>query len=266
MQKNLYYHTVLRRRNVWKDNFLAFVEGLASYPRLSLEVFIRKNFGHRYFKLSSAITVAFVLILFPIIADKIGNFITLAIQNRYYGSGVESEGPSFWAKYATWYIFVIAFLVFSIRRHRESRLPTAWFDASKFSLYSGDIDERFYTMPPFKVEATIRQVMIVREPLFFFAIGVVLWIMGQSLGWLLVINSLFYSFSYASAYRKGDDLIWDIIDQIIMNRSRQETFVDDLSGRNTQVRYYLTKPGSRELRELVADAMVIDPNEIAVAL
>ncbi len=267
MEKNIYYYTVLRRRNAWKDNFLAFIEGLSSYPRLSLEVFIRKNFGHRYFKLSSALTVAAVLILFPIVAYKLGDFIRLVLMSRNGGLEYANESSSFWGNYATWYLFIIAFLFMSIKRHRESKLPTAWFDASRFSLYSGDIDPRFYTITPFKIVPTIRQIMIFHEPALFCAIGIVLWLAGQSVGWLLVVNSLSYSFSYASAYRKGDDMLWDMIDQIIMNKSLQESFVDDLDGREANgVRFYLDKPGSKELREQLAEGLVVNPNEVAVTL
>src|SRR5580698_10190152 len=71
MKKNLYYRDTLRRENMLKVFILSLFSLFASYPRLLLEVFIRKNFGARYFKLSSALTVAFLLAFVPYLWVKI---------------------------------------------------------------------------------------------------------------------------------------------------------------------------------------------------
>ena len=54
MQKNLYYRAIARRENMFKLLLLSFFNFFSSYARLLLEVFTRKNFGERYFRLSSA--------------------------------------------------------------------------------------------------------------------------------------------------------------------------------------------------------------------
>ena len=56
MTKNLYYRTVFMRVNSIKEIILGFFLAIASYPRMLLEVFTRKNMGERYFSLATAYT------------------------------------------------------------------------------------------------------------------------------------------------------------------------------------------------------------------
>lgn len=63
MKKNLYFQTMFQRTNGIKMIILDFFLSIASWPRLMIEVFIRKNFGERYFSLAAAITITVILFL-----------------------------------------------------------------------------------------------------------------------------------------------------------------------------------------------------------
>lgn len=268
MQKNLYFRTMYRRRNLLKEAVFGLFNAISPYPKLAMEVFIRKNFGERYFNLASAITVAAILLLLPMALHKGSALPMLVTGGGYPGYGTGGEGqPSFWGKYATWYLYLVAFVYFSVKRWKEVRHNPSVFDFERFSLYSGDIDSRFFRPPFIKNTPTVRRVEILYEPALFFIIGLFLWLLGQSLGWLLVIGSIIYSISYAAMYKQGDDFITDKIDEMILNEELEDALVGDLDASQTRgVRLYFDKPGSEELRRKVAPTFLEKDDDLAVAI
>ena len=64
MTKNIYYRTVIQRNSMLKSQVQALSSWAVSYPRLVLEVFIRKNFGERYFFMPTAVIVFLACICF----------------------------------------------------------------------------------------------------------------------------------------------------------------------------------------------------------
>lgn len=239
MQKNLYFRSTLQRRNVLKTVFLDGFLGLASYPRLLLEVFIRKNFGQRYFSIASVITISILMALIPLVADKIS-------QSAYYEHGTNN----FWVSYASWYLFLAAFMYFAWHRSREVKLNSSIFDFLRFSLYSGDIHPFFKNLRINSQRQSIRVIETLLEPATFLLIGIALAFFGQKLGILLIISALSYGFSYMAAYQRGSAFIMDKIDEIIMNEELANAFVEDMDGNKTRgVRFTMDKPKSKALRK-----------------
>ncbi|OOQ57383.1 hypothetical protein BC343_14880 [Mucilaginibacter pedocola] len=187
-----------------------------------LEVFIRKNFGERYFSFTISIINTFVLLFIPFILDSIKNTF-----RGGFGYGGESSG--FWHVIGTnilWYLFLAAFMYFSWLRRKEIKRSRSSFDFGKFSKYSGDIDKRFKDVQITGRPATIREIETMLEPLPFFVIGFVLMLIGQSLGILLFICSIIYALSNRGAYYIGDNAMLDIIDKVIINENLKEFFVN----------------------------------------
>jgi hypothetical protein len=236
--KNLYYRKAFQRENVITSFLFNIAMKLYSYPRLIIEVFIRKNFGRRYFSLSTTITALLVMTLAPVVIHRLPSF------SYAYG-----ERPGFWTQYASWYVFVLAYAYFAFKRWMEIQHTPSVFDFKKFSLYSGDIDHRFLDFNLFGTPS-LRRVETLYEPGLFFLAGVILKMTGQPLGILLMVCALFYSLSYLAAYKQGDDLLQDLIDEKLMNEEFRGAFVNELLGHQTRgVRYYMNKPSSPELRE-----------------
>ena len=72
MKKSLYYEHVFRRTNAIKEFIYSFFLAIASWPRLLLEVFLRRNMGERYFSFSTAVILLLILcwLPFPITAFR----------------------------------------------------------------------------------------------------------------------------------------------------------------------------------------------------
>ncbi len=243
--KNLYYRTAFRRENVIKAFLFDLFKKICSYPKLAIEVFTRRQFGQRYFRLSSALGLLVFLALIPVILDRLGSF-----------SGEYSESGSFWGKYATWYMFVIGYVYFAFKRWLEIQHSPSTYDLTKFTLYSGDIDQRFFKIGLFG-KATPRLVETVYEPGVVLAAGLFLAILGQPVGFLLIVCSIIYSISYLAAYKQGDDFLLDLIDEKLMNDEFRSAFVDDLMGQQTRgVRYYMRKPTSPANRSALESSVV----------
>lgn len=254
MKKNIYFSKFIRRENLLQKFLLNMFIGFASYPRLTLEVFIRRNFGERYINMASIITVAFLMAITPVIFQNFREFL-------FYGLDyVEWDG--FWSKYMTWYMFLAAFLYYGIRRRMEFKRSKSSFDFDMVTTYAGDIDPRFMQIRPFNTSPTIRKIETLYEPGLFFLIGLVLFMVGQRLGLFLIITSIFYSLSYVGTYWQGDNYIMDQIDIIKYNEEMFRIFVDDVPPQDAKgVRFYGNKPSSRELREKIVSSFFEDDDD-----
>jgi len=245
MKKNLYYATVYQRNNLLRDFILSFFLGISSYPRLILEVFLRKNMGERYFSLASAITIAVVLAFIPM-------------------SILRFEYPLFTviARNLLYYAFLAAFLVFSAFRYREVKREPSVFDFARFSKTGGRVNPIFFKIKLFGREPDIRTVEIWYEALPFFVLGWLLILLGLGtfLGPLLVICAIIYSLSHAGGYKRGDDFLMDKIDEIICNEDLTDAFVKDRESPRG-FRWYGKKPSSEDLREEYVEDICYEDDE-----
>lgn len=248
MKKELYFRQQYGRINVLKTAVLQFVYSISSYPRLLLEVFLRKNFGERYFSLASGITVACLLAAFP----------TLFMVFGY-------DWRDFLLKDLSLYLFIAVFLSRCFRHDRDQRRNPSVFDFAKFSLYSGDVHPLFTDFRLFG-KPTTRRIEIFLEPLPFFILGVALMLLQQRLGIVLTACSVVYCLSYAGAYIVGDHYVMDMIDQIISNEEMHKTFVEDAPPEDTRgFRVYGRKPVEREMREKLVPLMVEQSDSVEVS-
>lgn len=277
MQKNLYYRSLMRRENAIKNFFLSLLNFFASGARLLLEVFIRKSFGERYFKLSAAaiLTVEFGLLPFLLVflQRKLWAVLQVAApmanpwNDDAMGEPVAAPPvePSFWAGYTGWYLFLAAFLLVSIKHHLDQKRAPSVFDFEKFSLYGGSLQSYTQKIPFFKTENTrLRECFV--EPLFFMAIGIFLILIHQYLGWLLAICSVFYSVSYISAYEAGDNFVMDRIDEMISNQEMEKSFVDGVDAGDTRgFEFRGRRPESEEYRRALLPSIITDDPDTLIA-
>jgi hypothetical protein len=194
--------------------------------------------------MSSAITVILIAFFVPIIIDA------AASSNDYNRSNFKSQN-------AAWYLFLLAFIVFAIIRWREVKRNPSVFDFKKFSLYTGDVYSWLYDGKLFGKSLSDRTIEIFIEPALFIIPGIVLLLIGQSLGYLLLISAFCYGISYAAQYKKGDDFVMDKIDEMILNEELESAFVDDEPADKTRgVRFYAQKPDKKSLRQKLADSFI----------
>lgn len=267
-EKNLYYREIFGRDNLFTKAIFDFFMKIASYPRLLLEVFLRKNMGERYFSLATAITIAVLLLAYPIVINQGFSVRPSAADVYAYYSGETSTfaRPSFLGKYAIWYLFTGGFIYMMILRYKEVRRNPSVFDFGRFSLSAGDIHDFFYTFKFFAKKANPRIIATLYEPAVAFIIGLVLYLVGQNIGLVIGVAAICYSLSYAGEYKKGDDFVMDMIDEMIMNEEMEDAFVNDTDAENSRgVRFYMNKPSDRELRKKLAETF-IEKEETAYVL
>lgn len=234
MKKTLNFETEMERRNILKDIFMALFLMFASYPRLLLEVFVRKNMGERYFSMASVLTIFVILAAVPFII-------------------VQTTSPYVIAQNKLWYLFLALFLFAANKRRLEiKRLPSV-FDFGRYSKTKGVTNPLLYKFSIFK-NLGIRNMRKFGEPSIFFVAGLLLLLIQQwLLGGLLIVSSILFSLSFAATFYYGDHKIMDIIDDIMKTEDMVKSFLDDdddsISPRG--VEFFGRKPGSKEMRQKV---------------
>lgn len=258
MKQNLYFRQAMRRDNDLKNAMFGFALTICSYPKMLLEVFIRKNFGQRYFSLAAGITAFVFLAVLPIGTHALSSIIQSRLSMGYGGFYHQDESSGFWLHYGTWYLFLFAFLYFTWKRYREIRTQPGTFDFARYSLSTGDINPVFFNFHPLGLRPSVRSVEVYYEPAAFFIIGIVLTFLGQRLGSLLMVSSIFYGLSYAGAYKKGTDFILDKIDEIILNEDLEDAFINDNVNPSRGARYYMDRPDDISLRRKLKGSIIVD--------
>lgn len=272
MKKNLYFHSVYPRKNAFKEFCYRIFLSASSQPRLMLEVFIRKNFGERYFSITAATSIAIFLIAVPFTVIFGGSTAYLLLRDTAYLSTSINSDSKFWdlmflivTKFATWIAFTVYFIITCIKRYKETRRNPSVYDFSKYSLYSGDVSPQIQMLRlnfRFKlfnkefivdIENNPRTLRIFYEPAIFFIAGLLLMIFGQLIGYVIFYCSIIYSLGYIGAIHKSNKYILDIIDDIILSRQAKEAFINDKDPRETNgVEYICKKPNNKDLRANVA--------------
>lgn len=246
MRSNYYYRQVFGRKNHLKEFLLTFFLSISSAPKLLLEVFIRKNFGERYFSFSLALFLIFILFFFPFGASEVSGL----FRSGYGYGGYSRSDNSFWSVIGhniLWYLYLAAFLYFCLKRRSEIKHSRSSFDFGKFSKYSGDIHPRILELKKDRPNLSIRIIETSLEPAIFFIVGLVLALLGQGLGWLILICSIIYSLSNSAAYYIGDNAMLDIIDKVICNDGLKDYFMGGKeSNEQTGFRAYGRRPSDPE--------------------
>ena len=255
MKKNLYYQHVFGRTNAIKEFIYNFFLAISSWPRLILEVFLRKNMGERYFSFSNCVLIIVILCYLPFPITQLKSAVQAfspgqagsgqANINDYMrsmggsmggavnrpatsenDSGQQSDFIHVTTTNITWYLFLIGFFIAALKRRKEvERLPSV-FDFARFSLSSGVTVPALFNVKIGKRPTDIRVVSTIIEPAIFLIIGFILHLCQQLVGDLLMICSVIYSLSYFAAYHIGDNYIMDKIDEIICNENLKESLVE----------------------------------------
>ncbi len=258
MKQNLYYKTMFRRHNRIKEFLFSLFLAICSVPRILLEVFVRKNFGERYFSFSTAMIAAFVLFWVPFFTMSF----TVAISRSQ--GWIESKFLIFVLFYVTWYVGLAAFVYMCIKRRKEIKRMPGVFDFARFSLSAGTIHPKFYGISFGGKHVTIRQIETLIEPGFFFFIGFCLFVMGQFVGYLIMFCAVCYSISYFATYWQGDNFIMDKIDEMILNEEMVNNFShampdpDDMRG----VRFYGRVPADPAVQRQLVDNIIVDTDVV----
>ena len=253
MKQNLYYQAMRKRENPIKQFILNLFSAFSSYPRLLLEVFIRKDFGERYFNWGSAVVATFIFAVIPYIFSGM-----VAMIRRRMETGAE-----FLSHYGLWYLYLAAVLFMSYKRWREIKRKPGVFDFARFSLSHGRINPFFFNLPFLGKRPSVRMVEILFEPGLFFLAGILLWLFGQGAGFMLVLCSISYCFSYWADYKAGDDFIMDIIDQRILNEDMEKDFFESdphpYDQRGSEPRF--RRPTSKADWHTIIDAIIVDDED-----
>lgn len=250
MKVNMYYRSVLRRASDANQSLLTAFLKISSWPRMLLEVFIRKNFGERYFSFSTGILIIFVLALFPLATESGYYFFS---RNPYY----HQLSSGFWSRNLLWYLYLVLFFIQCLVRKKEiERLPSV-FDFARYSLSSGLVHPFILNFKWNGKPLDIRTIETLVEPGLFFVLGLLLSLFGQTLGILLIICSIIYWLGYEAAYNLGDQFVMDKIDEMICNEELANSFIEGKNASETRgVQYYGRKPADPDARRKLAETFL----------
>lgn len=237
IKTNEYYTIVYERNNRLKERFLSFFFDISSYPRLLLEVFIRRDMGRRYFSLSHCIGWGIIFLFLPFLLPA------------NHGQAWHEIVLDHWG----WYLYLVAFGIFSRKRYLECKFPWGYFDFDHFTKYTGTRLPQVNNFT-FKGKAVnVRSLDVYVEPLLMTAVGLLAFSLGQGLlGGLLTICAGVYSLSYRAAYQMGQDFVLDKIDKAIANGWYTGTFLNG-SPQTSNFNFYGPKPSSSDIRNGLAD-------------
>lgn len=247
MQQNHIYRATFKRVNHLKQYILALFYASCSIPRLLIEVFIRVDFGERYFNWGTSIFVAFLLGIIP--------------------PYILTEGRSFELigaikAYPIWYGYLVAFLYFARLRYLEIKRNPSALDFARLSESLGFPHPKIeaFFVKRFKRMPDMRIYEIYIEPLPFLLAGILLFLFHQLLGLLLIICAICYSVSYMAAYNLSYNKMLDLIDNTIVSEETKAIVVDGKSARDARgVRFLFSrKPTTADMREKLASSMMAD--------
>lgn len=246
---NLYYSTIYKRQNGFKMFFLGLAYSVSSYPRLIMEVFIRRSMGERYYNLGAALFIGIILTILP-----------LALTAGFAGMSTGEIA----SKYLSWYTFFAAFFYFNSIRYREIKREPSVFDFGKFSMSTGYSLPFFRTITLFGKRANPRSIAIIYEPGLFVIGGFLLYLLGQQLGILCMVCGVIYSLSYMAAYKMGDEFVMDQIDQMICKEEMYDSFVLSRMPEETRgFNFFGRGPQDEGQREDLMDSFFADTDEPA---
>ncbi len=260
------YYTPFRRVNFIKRFFATIFLGLCSWPRLVLEVPLRRNLGQRYFSLFSALGLVLLLAAGPYFTLLDWRYVLgigPAAYGHDYGIGYNHRSlPEFsiqylYYLYPAWYWLLGLWTAAAIWRRIEIARYERDFDLERYSLSSGNIYRIFYNpwilrfslkegqlrLGSFKVGflnrtftiyvslvrvyVTTRTVETFIEPLFGLIVGYFIRIfLSETAGYMVQGCSIVYSLSSFASYYEGDEFVMDKIDEMIANADLERNFVD----------------------------------------
>jgi len=197
--KNNSFRTVENRRTTSAASHSLY--RLSLIGRLVLEIFLRRNFGKRYYSLRQALLMAFLMMGWFILA-AIRSFPSLFMLEKY----IKHPAPHFGLHYGSWLAFTMFFVICAFSRKLEARRNKV------NTLSMGDLHPLFCKLKLFGRPATARFIETIAEPLFCLVVGFTLYLLAQPIGIVIMVCSALYSISYIYAYRFADEIMMDMQD------------------------------------------------------
>lgn len=258
------------RATAW--NFFYNVNYLLRVP---IEIFVRRNFGQRYFQLRDAFNVAVIILyVLPAIWARFSSLpqvlqygiLGTGPSQAATGEGIAQRNHAF-IDDTVLLLFLSALVFRAWRHHRSMKRAPSTFDFAKYSWYNGDLHPFLLNLGWRGKKLSRRTIECWAVPTLFFVAGMVLAILQLKLGWYLMISAYMYSLGYRRAHRANDNFILDKIDQRIVNEELAKVLLDDKAA-PSQTRWFdppVHLPADPEQRQQVRDMVLADADEAPLA-
>jgi len=250
MKENLDYKSIMKRENGFKKIIFNIFFALAVLFRVPLEIFFRKDMGHRYFSTHLTVLLGLVLFLLPFIF--VGGFnLSYTFKHLSY-----LDWSKFLTYYFTWYVYLGFYTYFGIKRWKELKNGPSVFEGLRLTTSSGTLENYYARFIPKSLLYTARYCDIYGEPMPMFVVGLILSFISQPIGMFLMLCSIIYSISYMAAYHNGDTAIMDMLDDEIINEHAESVFMDEENIADSHgIQFYMKRPGSEKLKQKFAKKM-----------
>jgi hypothetical protein len=214
-KRNIFIETHSGRENIFIEFIYIIFGGFLTFASSIVEVFLRRQFGERYFTLSQSIIIfismnlsyaflKYIYALFQIRLDKSGWFLL--------------------------FVFSCVYLGFSIYHRREIRKYGTAYDFKRFSKSNGLIHPLWYRIIDKKVlniKITQYLVSVLLEPAVPVIIGLILLPFAWTgiVGAILIFSGFCFGLKNFQMAQAGRNWVLDNIDKKISNEMQYDVFV-----------------------------------------
>lgn len=228
--------------NYFRIIYRGLILALTKYPSLIVAVFLRKNFGERYFTLSACIIFGIILAVPYFAAQELSDYTDIVDSLNF-----------------TWMLFIAVFIGFSIKRRLEFKRSSKTIRTDRFSYFEGEINTKLWDWVEDKtriLKADNLYIARFYEPLLVFLVGIALMLLyvTRFVGLFVVIISILQYLRVSVQLAMGRDFLMDEIDEIIAKENLRNTLVFDKPASETQgYSIFAPRPESMEIREKIVD-------------
>ncbi len=288
-QKKPDYYQPYKRVQIAKELLADLFIGISSWPRLVLEIPLRRDLGERFFSLGTCIWIVTLFAVTPYLT--LIDWRAVFSQRTSYMSIDDLPKFSLWqlAKlYPGWYFLTTLFLGAAVKRRLEIVRYNRIWDMNRYSYSSGKIYPIFYN--PWTIRLSLREgqfklgsvhigflgrtftlyASLVRvfvsartvetfiEPVFGFVCGYLIRnLISETAGYLIQVCSVMYSFSSIAFYYRGDHFFMDRNDGRIIAEEHEQTFITNAPiNPESGYRYVGRRPATQELRKRLLHTIV----------
>jgi hypothetical protein len=243
----------MKNQNPHRKSYFMAVTGYGSFIRnlllgvtlvltqptsLIMSVFLRKNFGERYYSLSASLAMAILM------------------GAATYGFYL-ADTPIY-ALIPVW-IFILLFTYAAIKRRLEFKAFTHDVRCDRFSYYEGDFQQGIWDFIHKKFPKIPMKSLYIRkyyEPLLTVLIGGILCLLFVPIlvGILLVSVGVMQYFRVVSQYAIGRHFLLDKVDQIISDEEMMNSLFYEKPPKETRgFEFFAPRPESPEMRQRVVE-------------
>lgn len=264
---SIYLSTFPRISRPFQKIFFAFCIYFSSSTTALVEVFTRKDFGVRHFVLGSALRLAFVLALAPMVPFLLRKYLlSLFMSTEVAKAGNDVSGGQLqeaidgmgmdFTPYILWYLFLAAFVVMSFRHWDDIRSRPPVFEKPRHTRYGGAPHKWFFGLKLPGFGSGIKAVECWYEPAVFFIPGLLFYLIGQQVGLLFMVVAVMYSGYCFSAYWLGREAVLNeydkLIDQKWVEKMTEKDWLPD--GNNPDLPDFDTPINEGEFRKILASS------------